>query len=224
VFDSFANGGMSGRRRLVAVGIVVLAASAVGAWVAADRSSASGVNLGAIVLRPSQVGDGYRSAVIPGGQKVAGQVTLDLCYYTFASEAYRTARLQLGYAKSTTAPSVSNEVVAYRGGGAATALQELRQAVKDCPSTPRKGPAVGEQQPVTWHLTPLTEPDLTTQYVAVRAYVSGLVNGKTRSATTFAIYQFSGNIMSGVYGYGTNPAATLALTVHAAQQSARNLG
>jgi hypothetical protein len=224
VFENSATAGMSGRRRLVAVGMLVLAASVVGAWVAADKSGASGTSLGAIVLRPSQIGDGYRSAVVPDGQKVAGQVTLDLCYYTFPSEAYRTARLQLAYAKSASAPAISNEVVTYGGNGAAIALQELRQAVKDCPSTPRKGPAVSEQKPVTWHLTAMTEPGLTGSYIAVRANVSALVDGKTRSATTFAIYQFSGNTMSGVYGYGSNPAATLALTVHAAQQSARNLG
>lgn len=224
MFKSFAIAGVPGRRRLVALGVVALAAGVASAWVAADRSSASSVNLGAIVLKPSQVGEGYRGTVIPGGQKVAGQVTLDVCYYAFASEALRTARLQVLYAKSASAPTISNEVVTYGGNGAASALQEIRQAVKDCPATPRKGPAAGEQQPVTWHLTSLTEPNLTTDYVAVRANVSGVVNGKPRSATSFAIYEFSGNVMSGVYGYGTNPAATLALTVHAAQQSARNLG
>lgn len=220
---TFATGGLSGRRRLLAVGIVVLAAAA-GSAVVVDESMASGVNVGAIVLRPSQIGAGYRGAVIPNGQKVAGQVTLDLCYYTFASEAYRTARIQMAYTKSTAAPSLSNEVVTYRGDGAAAALQELRQAVKDCPSTPRTGPSAGEQQPVTWHLTPLTEPGLTSNYVAVRANISGVVNGQRRSVTSFAIYLFSGNTMSGVYAVGADPAATLALTVHAAQQSAHNLG
>jgi len=226
VFASFATGGLSGRRRLVAVGIVVLAAAGASASVAADQSSASASSrsLASTVLKASQVDPGYRSEVIPGGQQVAGQVTLDLCYFTFPSESLRTARLQEAYVKASSDPEISNEVVTYRGVGALDALDELRLAVKSCPSTPRTGPTAGEQQPVTWHETPLSVPHLTSEYVAVRQVATGVVNGTKRSMTGFAIYQFNGSTMSGVYGYGTNAAATLALTVHAAQQSARNLG
>jgi hypothetical protein len=187
-------------------------------------SAAIAPNVDAIVLKASQVGPGYRASVIPGGRQLAGQVTLDLCDYTFASESQRIARIQEGYIKSATLPIVSNEVVAYRPGGTAAALAELQRAVKDCPPTPRTGPDVGDDVPTTFHLMKLTVPHLTASYVAVRIYATSAVNGQKRALNGDAIYQFSGNIMSAVYGYGQNTAAMLAVSVHAAQAAARNLG
>ncbi|HEY1775505.1 MAG TPA: hypothetical protein VGG41_05030, partial [Solirubrobacteraceae bacterium] len=63
---------------------------------ASGSAAAAGPTPAAIVLKASQVGAGYRSEAIPGGRQVAGQVTLDLCYDTYASEKLRTARLQEG--------------------------------------------------------------------------------------------------------------------------------
>ncbi|HLW94445.1 MAG TPA: hypothetical protein VKS25_03620, partial [Solirubrobacteraceae bacterium] len=101
-------------------------AAAIGGFLLASGSGAAAPpNPSAIVLKASQVGAGYKSAVIPGGRQVAGQVTLDLCYYTYASESLRMARLQEGYLKAAGQPAVSNEVVVYRSGGAAAALSEL---------------------------------------------------------------------------------------------------
>jgi hypothetical protein len=64
---------------------------------------------------------------------VAGQVTLDLCGYTFHTEALRLARLQVTYTRAG-APLISNEVVAYKPGGAASALREVRAAIAHCPA------------------------------------------------------------------------------------------
>ena len=88
------------------------------------------------------MGAGYKSSVIPDGRRVAGQVTLDLCYSSYASEGLRMARLQEAYVKAAGQPAVSNEVVVYRAGGAAAALSELQATVKHCPATPRTARAL----------------------------------------------------------------------------------
>ena len=199
--------------------VVALCAALAGAGWAAIAP-----NVDAIVLKASQVGPGYRASVIPGGRQVAGEVTLDLCDYTFASESQRIARIQEEYIKRATLPAVSNEVVAYRPGGTTAALSELQRAARDCPPTPRTGPSVGDDVPTTFRLTKLTVPHLAASYVAVRIYATATVDGHKQAINGDAIYQFSGNVMSAVYGYGQNTTATVALTVHAAQAAARNLG
>lgn len=211
-------------RRAVGLAVAVLAAAgAAGGWLATSQSDASTPSPATLILKASQVGPGYRRTMIPDGSQVTGQVTLDLCYYTFASESLRTARLQEAYIKTTAFPELSNEVVAYKPGGTEEAMAELLHAAKDCPSTPRTGPTVGEQQPVTFHLTRLTEPHLLSQYLALRVVGTGTVNGKQQTATDFVIYQINASVLSGIYAFGTNSTATLALAVHAAQQSAQNL-
>jgi hypothetical protein len=213
-----------GQRAAALAFAALVVAGAAGGWLATSQSDASTPSPAALILKASQVGPGYRSTTIPDGSQVTGQVTLDLCYYTFASENLRTARLQAAYIKTTAFPEISNEVVAYKAGGTAEAMAELLHAAKACPSTPRTGPTAGEQQPVTFHLTRLTEPHLLSQYLALRVVGTGTVNGKQKTATEFVIYQINGSVLSGIYAFGTNSAATLALAVHAAQQSARNLG
>ncbi len=60
----------------------------------------------------------------------------------------------------------------------------------------------------------------------MRIVETATISGQKRSMSGYAIYEFHASVMSAVYGYGTttNIAATLALTVHAAQEAARNLG
>jgi hypothetical protein len=209
-------------RRFVAV--AALFALLVCASLASAGQATGTPSVGAIVLRAAQVGPGYKAAVIPGGRQIAGQVTLDLCDYTFASESQRIARIQDGYVKPHSGLVIGNEVVAYQPGGTAAALSELRRAVKDCPATPRTGPTVGEQTPVTFHLTTMTERHLASPYVALRIGETATVNGRKQTDTDFAIYQFRGNVMTAVYGLGLPSPSALTLTVHAAQQAARNLG
>jgi hypothetical protein len=185
----------------------VLLAVPLCASLVAGGLAATAPNVEAIVLKASQVGAGYRASLIAGGRQVAGEVTLDLCDYTFASESQRIARIQEEYIKSATLPAVSNEVVAYRPGGTAAAFSELQHAARTCPPTPRTGPDVGDDVPTTFHLTKLTAPHLTASYVAVRIYATATVNGQKQAINGDAIYQFSGNIMSAVYGYGQNTTA-----------------
>jgi hypothetical protein len=152
-------------------------------------------------------------------------VTLDLCGYIFASERLRTARLQVNYAKGKKI-GLSNEVVSYRQGGAADAISELKKAVATCPSGP-VGSAVRGVGPITYHLTRLHHSGLLPGYVALEVHASGTANGHRFNATTVAVYQIHGNFLSGVYsGFVDSRGALVqatALTLHAAEASARNL-
>ena len=43
------------------------------------------------------------------------------------------------------------------------------------------------------------------------------------TSTTMAVYQIRGNVLSGVYGFGTSAGSVETDTLHAAEQSAANL-
>src|SRR2546428_10121314 len=114
------------------------------------------IGLNDVVLRPAQVGAGYRLQQIPGGHQVRGQVTMDLCGYRFRSESLRTGRVQVAYVGASSLPELSNEVVSYSPGGAAQALREVNAAVAACPhhavaSTVRGVP------PLTYEITRLQD-------------------------------------------------------------------
>jgi hypothetical protein len=59
----------------------------------------------------------------------------------------------------------------------------------------------------------------------VRVRVSGVVKGKDVTDVWYAVYQRRGDILSGVYSFGTVQSAQrqLSLCLHAAEQSAQNL-
>jgi hypothetical protein len=59
-------------------------------------------------------------------------------------------------------------------------------------------------------------------YVALIVDMSGRINGKARTATTVAIYQARGTLLSGVYGRAASP-SQVRLVAHAARQSALDL-
>src|SRR4051812_10072196 len=120
--------------RLIAV-FACLALAAAGASLASAAGLMSAQKkVERAVLRAAQIAPGSITREIPGGRDVRGVVTLDLCGYKFRSESRRVARIQLSWISNTGGPPfMSNEVVAYKPGGAAKALQELRTAVATCP-------------------------------------------------------------------------------------------
>jgi hypothetical protein len=88
--------------------------------------------------------------LIPGGDQVQGETTLDLCNGTFPSEALRTARRQVAAVDAQGVAVLSTEAVLYRDPAAsAQAFAELRSVAAHCPSTPVTSP-VGEPT-VTTH-------------------------------------------------------------------------
>jgi hypothetical protein len=171
-----------------------------------------------IVLTASQVAPDVTLKQLPGGNQVAGQVTLDLCGYTFHTEALRLARLQVAYTRGGT-PLVSNEVVAYKPGGAASALRELRAAVAHCPAgyVSSRVRGMGQLKNSIKHIS---VPGALPGSVAIVDRITEKLNGKTLSFDAVLVFQARHDVLSAVYGYGLGQ---LPLVRHAAVQSAANL-
>ena len=183
---------------------------------------ASPPNVSKMILTPAQVGDGYVLLQRRDGVGVKNTVTLDLCgRKNYPSEKLRTARLQVNYLKRGTTLGLSNEVVAYKKGGAAQAMREVIQHAVTCPSTPVV--ADPSLPPLRFTITRLKASKLLTGYLAVRVRVRGTVQGKKVDETSYAIYQRYGDVLSGIYSFGPNNPAQMRFVLHAAQQSAANL-
>jgi hypothetical protein len=191
--------------------------------VLAVAAAAAAPDVKKLILQPAQVGKGYILLERRDGSGVNGTVTLDLCGRSgYTSEKLRTHRLQVNYAKSATAPGLSNEVVTYKSGGAELAMREVLRHALNCPRTPIKtgDPAL---PPLRFTITRIHVPKLLKGYLAVRVRVTGTLKGKKVDQTSYAAYQRSGNVLSGVYSFGANDGRQFKLFVHAAQESAGNL-
>ena len=209
-------------RAVLFVGVCIVVATAVPS--AAARSADPGVALRQVVLRSAQVGQGYVRKAIRGGGEVRGQVTLDLCGRSFASENQRTGRLQVAYIRRGTTLAVSNEVVSYRPGATALAMKEVEQAVRTCPPH-EVGSRVRGVPPLRYRFTRLSTAGkgLLPGAIVLRMTVSGTVNGQKLTETSFGVYQRRGNILSGIYVYGGSVEKRRAMAFSAAAASARNL-
>ena len=96
-----------------------------------DASALSG-----LVVQQADVGPTPNVQLLPGGNEVAGEATLDLCNGRFASEAHRTARLQDVVLDSQGNGLLSTEAVLYSTvGESAQAFSELRAVVAKCPNS-----------------------------------------------------------------------------------------
>ena len=184
---------------------------------------ASPPNVTKMLLTAGQVGPGYVVLQRQDGFGVKNTVTMDLCGRTgYPSEKLRTARLQVNYLKQNTTLGLSNEVVAYKPGGAAQAMAEAIRHARSCPGTPI---ATGDPTlpPLRFTITRISGPKLLKGYLAVRVRVTGTVKGKHVDNTSYAVYQRLGNVLSGTYSFGPNTKKQLTFVLHAAQQSAANL-
>jgi uncharacterized RDD family membrane protein YckC len=178
-------------------------------------------NLDKLILRPAQVGPGYKLRVPRSGRALAGTAALKLCYVTFQSEALRTARIMGFYLKVPFLPEkadLTNQVVAYRPGGAQQAMQELRYAASHCPPAHTIVGAAGVKQ-ITYHITPIADRRLPAGYLALRTDTSGLMHGQPWAYTDFLVYQTRSNLLSVIFAQSN----ALRVALHAAEESARNL-
>jgi hypothetical protein len=202
---------------LTAVGALVLFAFAPAVSSASSRGDS---NFAKLVLRPAQIGPGFRPKERPDSYKVRGYVTLDVCGFRFPSEKLRTRRIQVDYARRGKV-ALSNEVVKYRRGGASQALREVGWAAEHCPRKAVPSPVGGV--PLTYRARvlaaggPMSHP-----YVYVFEKVSGKVKGKTLTDSVYAFYQIRHDVLSAVYGYG-GTLSDLRLASNAAAASAKNL-
>ena len=191
---------------------------------AAAAGAATTPKVGDLILRASQVGPGYVLFQRTDGHGVKTQVTLDLCGSDYSSEHLRLTRLQTNYLHRGTKTGISNEVVTYRPGGAARAMQEVAQHAANCPKRPIPSSVQGVPN-LTYQITQVQDPHLLKGYLAVRVQVSGILKGKRITDVWYAVYQRLGDVLSGVYSFGTPQDAQrqLSLCLHAAEQSALNL-
>jgi hypothetical protein len=177
-----------------------------------------------LVVPPSSVGAGYQLYISAAGSGT-GTRTLDLCgVKNYPSENLRVARLQVDYEKKSAMLSLSNEVVTYKPGGAAQAMREVAQHAATCPNKPI---AYEGQPPLVYRITRIHDSKLLPGALALRIDVSGTIKGKKVSAVRYAVYQRSGNVLSGVYSYsmpGVTAAQQQAFVLHAAEASAKALG
>ena len=98
----------------------------------------------------------------------------------------------------------------------------MRQAARSCANGPVPHPPAGVRNAVR-HTQLLTDPHLLPGAVAILETDSAIVKGKQRTEQTIAVFQVRGNVLSGVYGYGSSLAAVKRLTLAAAEASAVNL-
>ena len=176
-------------------------------------------------LTPAQVGRGYVLQVRGDTNCVDGCPTLDLCGRSFASEAKRSARYQVNYRHPGAAVQISSEIVTYRLGAGALARAELGRAVATCPRTPVASHLKGVS-PLTYRLTRLHDRALLPGALALEVHVKGKDAGKPFDNTIVAVYQFRGDLFSGVYAYpstGRTLADQRRVGLHAAEAMASNL-
>jgi len=196
----------------------------------AGGAAAASPDLSAVALTAKQVGASYVLLQRTDGHGLATR-TLDLCgTANYPSEKLRASRLQVEYLRKYGRLGLSNEVVAYKPGGAAQAMREVIEHATTCPHTPIS-PGEEKLPPLTFTITRLRDSHLLKGALAVRVRVVGAVKGKKYDQTSYAVYQRYGNVLSGVYSYvitgngaryGT-AAEQEAFCLHAAEQSAANL-
>ena len=102
--------------------------------------------MASIALKNTDLAHGYSLHLVPGGNKVAGQVTLDNCGYDFTTEAHRVARRQYRMLDSASADTgLEIELVAYDTAAyAAKAVAQWHTAATTCPDKPVHSTVAGE--------------------------------------------------------------------------------
>src|SRR4051812_1414561 len=203
--------------RLLAVcGCLALAAIGASDALASAVGSSAQKKIDRVVLRAAQLGPGSITREIPNGRDVAGQVTLDLCGFKFRSESLRVARVQLSYIRNTGGgPFLSNEVVAYKPGGAAKAMRELRSAVATCPKGFVKSTVPGAGL-IRNRFGSIKSSKFLPGSVGLIDHITEKVKKKTLHFDSLLVYQARGNVLSGVYSFG---ALRLPIVVHGANES-----
>jgi len=127
--------------------------------------------------------------------------TLDLCNKTFPSDSLRLARHQVVYIDKQQHRRVdeSNELVRYQPGGAAQAYREIQSAARNCPAMTQN--KVSTSKVVVQPRDPrLAAEQLTVTY-------SMTTNGRT--VYSAAVYQYVGDLFSGVYVFRGAPREAL---------------
>lgn len=163
-----------------------------------------------IGLQPSDVRAGYSVRLVPGGDQVTDQVTLDLCNARYASEIMRIARHQVAVLSSNSTFLMSTESVGYSStAGPTDALSELDDAATHCPPG-FTVPLVQGEPPLKTTFNP--RPDKGWPEVAGvgrLAFDATLSNEQGHSERSITVYLARGRVLLGVYFNGVSPAVPI---------------
>jgi len=137
--------------------------------------------------------------LIGGGDQVQGEATLDICNGRFASEANRTARLQVAALDGQGDAVLSTEAVLYAApADSAEAFTEIKSVVAKCPHSPVTSP-VGEPT-VTTHFNARPDSDWPQVPTVDRLAYSFTTTDQTGRATpSVAVYLRRGRALMGIY-------------------------
>jgi hypothetical protein len=98
----------------------------------------------------------------------------------------------------------------------------MRHAAAACPQGALKNLPAGVTN-LVHHSRLVTDPHLLPGAVAILDHETATVHGKRVTVDAMEVYQVRGNLLSGVYGSASTPAAVETGTLRAAEQSASNL-
>jgi len=178
-------------------------------------------------MSDSDLANGYTVKLIPGGDQVAGQVTLDYCAGHFSSEAHRLARRQVEVLTAAGAPiGVSNEVVAYDTPQAALlALAQLRTAVTHCPKTTYVAGTVAGEPALRYDVSQLSGSSALPAKDNAIATSGVSAKGQKGELYNIEVFQVHGSVLDGVYASSdTKPTADdTAAVLHLAELTGQRL-
>jgi len=143
--------------------------------------------------------DGETSELREQGLQVVNQITLDYCGFTFTTEKERLFRHQVNVYLDETYVA-SSEAVLYSPGSAEKAMDEVRQAISECPAGVATNSRVAGVPDLIYEAEPLPADLLTSladDHIAVHVTAS-TTDG--RSQDTTMIYQRRGDVLIGTYG------------------------
>jgi hypothetical protein len=197
---------VAGALTLVVVGVPASAAAVVAASEPLTTPAAELDQLGSVSLAPSDLAPTLTILSYPGGTAVSGQVSLDLCGGSYASERSRTGRLQVAVVPAATpdvdAQLASVEAISYGDEPAALqAMLELATAAQNCPRSSFVPSAVRGMPPMNWHFN--RAPDTTWKKVAGvqrLAFDVTLTDQEGRTGRQHLIYLRRGRVIVGIYG------------------------
>jgi hypothetical protein len=166
--------------------------------------------LPSLVIQPRDTGANVRIQLLPKGDQVRGQATLDLCNAKYPSEPHRTARLQDALLDQQGNEVVSTEAVLYSSSSfTAQAFSELQSAATRCPKSPVVSP-VGEPTVTTQFHAPPDTSWRAIPNVDRQAYSFTTTDQQRRSTQGIAVYLKRGRALIGIY-FAQPPAAQPAI-------------
>ncbi|MBV8984289.1 MAG: hypothetical protein JO248_07600 [Acidimicrobiia bacterium] len=152
-----------------------------------------------LVVQQGDVDATHQIVLIPGGNEVIGQTTLDLCNGNFPSESTRSARLQVIEGDAQAQGVLSTEAVLYQSPAAtAKAFEELKHVARTCPPTVVPGVNGDPDTKTTFRPTPDGSWPKTPT-VDRLAYDFDSIDQSGQSSHSVVVYLRRGRALLGVY-------------------------